>query len=86
MYHVNEIKASGSKVAQIAGLLIFIAGTPLVFLWIWDYFFRFAYIYVIAGLVLMIGVPYIIYSLIEKEQRKKVRQFNNYKVRGNYGI
>jgi hypothetical protein len=80
LYHINRIKATESKVAQIIGLIIFLVGTPLVFIWIWDYIFQFAYIYVIAGLVGMIGVPFMIYSVIEREQRKKVRQFNNYKI------
>jgi len=77
---VNKIKATESKISQIIGLTIFIIGTPLVFLWIWDYIFQFAYIYLIAGLVGVIGVPFMIYSVIEREQRKKVRQFNNYKI------
>ncbi len=79
-YHINRIQATESKIAQIIGLTIFLAGTPLVFLWIWDYIFQFAYIYVIVGLVGMIGFPFMIYSVIEREQRKKVRQFNNYKI------
>jgi len=80
LYHVNRIKATESKFAQIIGLIIFLVGTPLVFLWIWDYIFQSDYIYVIAGLIGMIGVPFMIYSVIEREQRKKVRQFNNYKI------
>jgi len=79
-YHVNRIKATESKISQIIGLTIFLIGTPLVFIWIWDYIFQFAYIYVIAGLVGVIGVPFMIYSIIESEQRKKVSQFNNYKI------
>lgn len=80
IYHVNRIKATENKIAQIIGLTIFLVGTPMVILWIWDYIFRFTYIYVIAGLIGMIGVPFMIYSAIEREQRKKVRQFNNYKI------
>ena len=80
-YHVNKIKATESKIAQIIGLIIFIIGTPLTFYLIWDYIFRFTYIYVIASLIGIIGVPFMIYSIIEKEQTKKVRQFNNFKIR-----
>jgi len=70
-YHVNETRATESKIAQTVGLLIFIIGTPLTFYFIWDYIFRFAYIYIIAGLIGLIGVPIMIYSIIEKEQKKK---------------
>lgn len=79
-YHVNRIKATESKIAQIIGLIIFLVGTPIVFFWIWDYIFQFVYIYVVAGLVGLIGVPFMIYSVIEKEQSRKVRQFNRYKI------
>ncbi|GGE01881.1 hypothetical protein GCM10011312_26590 [Planktosalinus lacus] len=34
LYHLNRIKATESKIAQIIGLTIFLIGTPLVFLWI----------------------------------------------------
>ena len=79
-YHLNKIKATESKIAQIIALVIFVIGTPLTLYLIWDYIFRFTYIYVIAGLIGLIGVPFMIYSIIEKEQRKKVRLFNNYKI------
>ncbi len=80
-YHLNKIKATESKITQIIGLPVFIIGTPLTLYLIWDYIFRFTYIYIIAGLIGIIGVPFMIYSIIEKEQRKKVKRFNNYKVR-----
>mgnify|MGYP006995672951 CR=1 FL=1 len=79
-YHVNKIKATESKIAQIIGLIIFIVGTPLTLYLIWGYIFRFTYIYVIAGLIGLIGIPFMIYAIIEKEQRKKIRLFNNYKI------
>ncbi len=79
-YHLNRINATESKITQIIGLTIFLAGTPLVLIWIWDYLFQFTYIYMIAGLVGIIIVPFMVYSVVESEQRKKVRQFNNYKI------
>ena len=80
MYHVNRIIASESKIAKIIGLIIFLVGTPLMFLWIWDYIFQSAYVYVIAGLIGLIGIPSMIYSIIEKEQKNKIRLFNNCKI------
>ncbi len=79
-YHINTINATENKIARIIGLIIFLVGTPLTLLWNWDYIFQSTYIYVIAGLVGFICVPFMIYSLIEREQRKKVSQFNNYKI------
>lgn len=80
LYHLNRIKATENKIALLIGLVIFFVGTPLTIFLIWDYLFRFTYIYVIAGLVGLIGIPFLIYSIIEKEQEKKVRLFNNYKI------
>jgi len=80
LYHVNRIIASESKIAKIIGLIIFLVGTPLMFLWIWDYIFQSAYVYVIAGLIGLIGIPAMIYSIIEKEQKNKIRLFNNCKI------
>ena len=79
-YHVNEIKATESKTAQIVGLIIFVIGTPLAFYLIWDYIFRFTNIYAIAGLIGIIGVPFMVYSVINRDQKRKVRLFNNYKI------
>jgi len=79
-YHLNKIIATESKISQIIGLAIFIIGTPLTIYFIWDYFFRFTYIYVIASLIGFIGVPYMVYSVLKREQKKKVRLFNKYKV------
>ncbi len=80
IYHVNKIKATENKIAQIIGLIIFVIGTPLTIYLIWDYIFQFAYIYVIASLIGLIGVPFMVYSVIEREQREKVRQFNKYQI------
>ncbi|MCT4645989.1 MAG: hypothetical protein N4A74_13470, partial [Carboxylicivirga sp.] len=46
VYHINRINATESKITRIIGLIIFLVGTPLTLLWIWDYIFQFSYIYV----------------------------------------
>jgi uncharacterized membrane protein YuzA (DUF378 family) len=79
-YHVNSINATESKLAQIVGLLIFLLGTPLIIYCLWDYMFRSSYIYAIAGLAGIITVPFMIYSVMEKEEREKVRNFNHFKI------
>ncbi len=79
-YHVNKIKATESKTAQVTGLIIFIIGTPLTFYLIWDYTFRVAHIDAIVGLIGIIGVPFMVYSIINMEQKRKVRLFNMYKI------
>ena len=81
LYHVNEIKATESKIGQIIALVIFIVGTPLTLLFVGDYIFQFNSVYGAAALGGLIGVPLIVYSIIDKDQRKRVRQFNNYKIK-----
>ncbi len=77
---MNRIKATESIIAKIIKLIILLVGTPLVLFWVWDYIFQFTYIYAIAGMVGILGVPFAVYFVIEKEQRKKVKQFNTYKI------
>lgn len=80
LYHVNEIKAMESLISLLIGLIIFLIGTPMVLIFTWDYFFRFTFIYISAGLIGILGLPFMVYWVIENEQKKKVRQFNKYKI------
>lgn len=79
-YHVNRIYATENKKDLLFATFIFLFGTPLIFYLIWDYLFRFSQIYVIAGMTSILGFPFLIYSLIDREQRKKVQRFNSYRV------
>ena len=79
-YHVNQIRATESRFAGLTALIIFLIGTPLTIYLTWDYIFQFSYIYIIAGLTGIIGVPITVYSIIEKEQRDKISRFNYFKI------
>jgi len=79
-YHLNEIKAKESKVALIFGLLIFVLGTPILLLISWKISFQSMNIYFISGIIALIGIPLLIYTLIEKNEITKVRNFNNIKI------
>lgn len=72
--------ARESKIALIIGLLIFFIGTPLTIYLLWEYVFKMAFIYSTIVFIILIGIPFTIYSLIEKEQRQKVRYFNSSKL------
>lgn len=79
-YHLNDMTARESKIALIIGLLIFFIGTPLTIYLLWEYVFKMAFIYSTIVFIILIGIPFTIYSLIEKEQRQKVRYFNSSKL------
>ncbi len=64
--NIDKLKARESKIAQIISILAFLAGTPVLFLLVWDYLFKTNNIYSIAILVTPIIVPSIIYSVVSK--------------------
>lgn len=80
-YHVNKIYANESRLLSLVAAFIFLFGMPLAFYFIWDFLFQFSQIYVIAGMIGITVFPFIIYSIIEKEQRNKVQRFNCYRIR-----
>lgn len=75
-YHIDDVKAKESKLAYIIALLIFLAGTPILFLFLWDYMFMTNNIYTILGLVIPLIVPSLIFGIITKNDRQRVRLFN----------
>lgn len=79
-YHLNDLTAKESKVALIIGLAIFLVGTPLTVYFLWDYLFKTALIHSTIVFLALISVPITIYSLIEKEQLRKVSHFNSFKI------
>jgi hypothetical protein len=81
--HVDDFQATPSKFAHVIASLIFLIGTPIVLYLIWDVLWmlkRSYSILVVAGLVL---VPITVYVLILKDDRRKVRSFNNHKMKGH---
>ena len=81
-YHVDEISAEENKSIQIVALVVFFLGTPLIIYLTWGYLFRLANIYAIGGLVGAMIIPFLIFTVINKGQEEKVRNFNRYKIKG----
>lgn len=81
-YHVDEVSAEENKSILIVALVVFFLGTPLIVYLTWGYLFRLANIYAIGGLVGVITIPFLIFTVINKSQEEKARNFNKYKIKG----
>lgn len=81
LYHLNKIKAKKSQLATIVSLVIFIVGTPLLFYYIGNFFFRTTNINIIGLLFGFVAIPTVIYNLIQKEEKNKVINFNRIKIK-----
>jgi hypothetical protein len=75
-HHIDTISARESKVAMIIGLTIFLVGTSLLFIFLWDYLFKTNNVYTIIGLVTPLIVPSLIYGIISRNDGQRVRNFN----------
>ena len=81
-FHVDELYAKESKIAQIGAGLIFLIGTPLMFFFVNPIFSgsRNHYvIYIVGGFLL---VPVIAYGIIKKQDQTRVSSFNRRKLKG----
>lgn len=81
-FHVDELYAKESKIAQIAAGLIFLVGTPLTFHMINPIFTgsqNHYVIYVVGGFLLL---PVIAYGIINKQDQTRVSSFNRRKLKG----
>ena len=75
-YRTDNVKAKESKLALLIAFLIFLIGTPILLLFLWDYFFKVNYFYAMLGLFLPLTIPSTIYLIINRNERLKVRLFN----------
>jgi hypothetical protein len=82
VFHVDEIEAKPSKLAQGIAALIFLLGIPLVFYFMWDYFFGTGWVYAAMILIGMVGFPMVIYGAIHRSERNRVNSFNRVKLKG----
>ncbi len=81
-FHVDELYANHSKIAQIGAGLIFLIGTPLIFFLVNPIFTdsRNHYvIYVVGGFLL---IPIFAYAVINRQDQTRVSDFNNRKLKG----
>lgn len=74
-YFINDLKAKKSMIALITALIIFIVGTPIALMLLWDYIWQTG-LYGAFGLILIIGIPSSIYMIINKNDQDRVRFFN----------
>ena len=79
---MDEVSAEENKSILTVALIIFFLGTPLIVYLTWGYLFRLANIYAIGGLVGIMIIPFLIFTVINKSQEEKVRNFNRYKIKG----
>ena len=75
-YNIDNVKAKESKIAQIIALELFVIGTPILFVFLWDYMFKTNNIYTILIFLLPFIVPSLIYNIIIKNDRQRVNLFN----------
>lgn len=74
-YYIDDLRAKESKIALIIALIIFIIGTPIALILLWDYIWQTG-LYGALGLILIIGIPSTIYGIINKNDSQRVRLFN----------
>lgn len=80
-YHLNSIMAKKSPIAVIFSLIILFFGTPILLYYFGDYFFKTTNLKIIGLLIGVVGIPTIMYNLINKEEQKKVSGFNSFKIK-----
>ena len=81
-FHVDELYAKESKIAQIGAGLIFLIGTPLMIFFVKPTFLGSSnhYVaYIVGGFLL---VPVIAYGVIKKQDQTRVNSFNQRKLKG----
>jgi hypothetical protein len=81
-FHVDELYAKESKIAQIGAGLIFLVGTPLIFLFVNPVFSGSRSNYVIYAVGGFILIPVIIYGYMNQQDRIRVNSFNRSKLKG----
>ncbi|MGE4289083.1 MAG: hypothetical protein AB7E36_10355 [Salinivirgaceae bacterium] len=74
-YYVDDFRAKKSKIALIMALIIFIIGTPIALILLWDYIWQTG-LHGAFGLILIIGIPSTIYGRINKNDNQRIRLFN----------
>ena len=74
-YSIDELKAKQSKIALLTGALILITGAPVIIILLWDYIWK-SGLYNAFGLILIIGIPGCVYTIISKNDQIRVNNFN----------
>ena len=67
-YYIDNLKAKKSKVALLLALIIFVIGTPISLILLWNYV-RQSGLYSALGLIFIISIPSSIYGIINKNEK-----------------
>jgi hypothetical protein len=74
-YDIDDFKARESKIALLISLIVFLLGTPVLFLTLWEYLWD-SGIYGVLAILGVILIPSFIYGIINKNDINRVRLFN----------
>lgn len=77
-YHVNDVKARGSKLIALIAFGIFIFGTGIIGYILRDYLFMTNNPYNVLSIGGLLMVPYVVYMILTKQERDSARRFNGY--------
>jgi hypothetical protein len=80
-FHVDELYAKESKIAQIFAGLIFIIGTPLILFFVSSVFFVNSNHYVAYAVGGFLLIPIMVYRIIKQQDRTRVNSFNRYELK-----
>lgn len=74
-YYIDDLRAKKSKIALMISAILFIIGTPIALILLWDYIWQTG-LYGALGLILIISVPSTIYGIVNKNDSQRVSLFN----------
>ena len=75
-YEIDGFKAKENRIAHFIALLVFLIGTPIILVLLWDKIFMTNNIYTILALVTPLVIPSVIFGIISKNDRQRVSIFN----------
>ncbi|VXC37247.1 hypothetical protein [Maribacter litoralis] len=81
-FHVDKLHAKQSNLAKIGAGIIFLIGTPLMFLFVSPIFSESRNHYVILIIGGFLIIPVIAYGIIKKQDQVRVSSFNRKKLKG----
>ena len=81
-FHVDELFAKPSKIAQFCAAFIFFFGTPLIYILINQILIDNRSNYVIYAVSGFLIVPVLAYTIINKQDQIRVSDFNRRKLKG----
>ncbi|WMI66872.1 hypothetical protein RBH94_06860 [Aestuariibaculum sp. YM273] len=76
-YHINQIYANESKIISFIAIMVFVLGTGFALYMIAEMFIVLKTVTVISSVAFALLFPILIYTVLEKEDRLRVRIFNN---------